>query len=95
MSKPPHEPAIGRRRFLRLAAFALGGTALAGAGGSPALAQTSKQAANYQSSPNGGQRCADCRHFNASNRTCRIVEGPVSPNGWCRYFQGAGSRGGY
>lgn len=86
---------IGRRRFLRLAALAAGGAAAAALGGKPALAQTSKQAASYRDSPNGGQRCADCRHFNAGSRTCRIVEGPISPNGWCRFFQRAGSRGGY
>lgn len=81
--------AMGRRRFLRLAALALGGAAAAGLGGGPALAQQSKAAAGYQNSPNGRQRCADCRFFNARNRTCQIVAGEISPNGWCRYFRRA------
>lgn len=94
MSKAPHGPAIGRRRFLRLVALALGGTAAAGLSGGPAAAQQSKQAAGYQNSPNGGQRCADCQFFNARNRTCQIVAGEISPNGWCRFYRG-GSLGGY
>lgn len=95
MSKAPHGPAIGRRRFLRLAALALGGAAAAGLAGGRAAAQQSKQTAGYQSSPNGGQRCADCRYFRASSRTCQIVAGEISPNGWCRFFAGQRSRGGY
>lgn len=94
MSKPPHVPAIGRRRFLRLATLALGGAAAACVGGRQAAAQQSKQAAGYQNSPNGGQRCADCQYFRAGSRTCQIVAGEISPNGWCRFYRGA-SRGGY
>jgi hypothetical protein len=84
--------AIGRRRFLRLAALALGGAAAVGLGGTPAVAQQSKQAANYQNAPNGGQRCAGCTFFNSRNRTCQIVAGEISPNGWCRYYR---SKSGY
>lgn len=84
--------AIGRRRFLRLVALAFGGAAAAGLGRTPALAQQSKQAANYQNSPNGGQRCGDCAFFNSRSRTCQIVAGEISPNGWCRYFR---SKSGY
>lgn len=97
MSKPPVEEskmgdggqpqAIGRRHFLRLAALAFGGAAAAGLGGRPALAQQSKQAAGYQDSPNGGQRCADCQFFNSRNRSCQLVAGEISPSGWCRFYR--------
>ncbi|WP_300443821.1 high-potential iron-sulfur protein [Zoogloea sp.] len=29
------------------------------------------------------QRCAACLHFNAESNTCKLVEGQISPNGWC------------
>jgi hypothetical protein len=97
MSKSSYDQprAIGRRRFLRLAALAFGGAALVGLGGRPAAAQQSKQAAGYQNAPNGGQRCADCRYFRASSRTCQLVAGEISPNGWCRFFARVRTRGGY
>ena len=95
LAAKPWPESLGRRRFLRMIALALGGAAAAGLGAKPAVAaQQSKQAAAYQNSPNGGQRCADCRFFNASNRSCQIVAGEISPNGWCRFFQ-AESSGGY
>ena len=49
-----------------------------------ALAQqkASKQAMKYQDKPNGDQRCSSCMHFLPNNR-CAIVEGTISPQGWC------------
>jgi hypothetical protein len=50
--------------------------------------KVSKSFARYQDRPNRGQRCADCRHFLPSG-ACRIVAGPISSNGWSRYFEPA------
>jgi hypothetical protein len=44
-----------------------------------------KAQAAYQDFPRGAQRCAVCVHFVPPN-DCRVVQGPVSPNGWSRYF---------
>jgi len=44
-----------------------------------------KQAAKYQYAPKGQQRCEICLQFMKPNQ-CKIVEGPVSPRGWCQYF---------
>ena len=46
-------------------------------------AKTSKQQATYQDHPNGVEECANCTHFVAENNTCKVVEGNVSPGGWC------------
>jgi hypothetical protein len=45
-----------------------------------------KTFASYQDRPNGRQRCGGCKHFLQPNR-CEIVDGGISPQGWCRYFQ--------
>jgi hypothetical protein len=62
--------------------------------GIPALAQgskTSKAAMHYQTSPNGGMQCSGCRFFIAgqdakSDGTCQIVDGSISPNGYCMAY---------
>lgn len=64
-----------------------------GAGPAPdtiAMAQgkISKPAAAYQDSPKGDQRCGGCAFFRAPDQ-CGIVEGPISPSGWCRHFKAA------
>lgn len=43
----------------------------------------SQERARYQGQPNGGKKCGDCRHFIADQGACRLVEGRISPNGWC------------
>jgi hypothetical protein len=44
-----------------------------------------KSQARYQTSPNGNRQCAVCSHFTAPS-SCDIVEGDVSPQGWCQFF---------
>jgi hypothetical protein len=44
-----------------------------------------KSIATYRDSPNGPQFCARCVHFRPP-AACQIVEPPISPSGWCRYF---------
>jgi len=43
----------------------------------------SQAQAQYQEQPKGDQNCAKCMHFIAGSSTCQMVEGKVSPNGWC------------
>jgi hypothetical protein len=49
-----------------------------------ALAQqkASQDAMKYQDKPNGDKRCSNCLNFIPSSG-CTIVEGTVSPNGYC------------
>ena len=41
--------------------------------------------AHYQRYPKGPQRCQICLQFTAPNR-CKIVQGPIIPQGWCQFF---------
>ncbi|MFZ0031991.1 MAG: hypothetical protein WAK84_08970 [Candidatus Cybelea sp.] len=54
--------------------------------------QKSSQAAmHYQSSPNGSMQCSGCNFFIPgsdanSDGTCKIVDGSISPHGYCIGF---------
>jgi hypothetical protein len=45
----------------------------------------SKQAAQYQDAPQGIAMCATCSLF-VEPHSCKVVEGDVSPNGWCKAY---------
>ena len=77
---------ISRRALLGGAALAVGAAAATGTSRSEAAEQKVSQAdAKYQDQPKGQQRCEICLQFQPPN-ACRIVEGPISPKGWCQYF---------
>ena len=82
---------VSRRALLQAAA---GATALLGATAVPATAQikVSKPSVAYQDQPDSGRRCALCPHFVAPG-SCRIVEGSISPQGYCRLFVAASQQG--
>jgi len=44
------------------------------------LSQTSVK---YQVKPRGEQKCSNCVNFFAQSNTCNLVEGQISPEGWC------------
>jgi hypothetical protein len=69
---------LSRRRLLAIALAVRGARAQA----SPRLSQA---AAQYQNSPRGGLSCIGCTFFQRP-RSCKVVEGDISPNGWCRLF---------
>jgi hypothetical protein len=45
-----------------------------------------RQQAEYQDRPNGIYSCSLCTLFEKPNR-CRVVEGEVSEDGWCKALQ--------
>ena len=47
--------------------------------------KTAKDAVKYQESPKDGQKCADCNFFQAPG-SCTVVDGTISPNGWCMLY---------
>jgi hypothetical protein len=75
-----------KRRFMRCALAGLAGLALRPA---RSLAQSggkmSKQQAQYQDHPNGIQACATCTLFEDPDR-CKVVDGDISPDGWCKAY---------
>ncbi|MFY9665581.1 MAG: high-potential iron-sulfur protein [Candidatus Cybelea sp.] len=56
-----------------------------------AEAKGSKAQFKYQSTPNNGKKCSQCTFYipgssPKANGTCKIVDGSISPNGWCSAF---------
>ena len=50
-----------------------------------------KEAVQYQDGPKGGKDCDDCIQFIAGKTpkaegTCKVVEGAISPHGYCLAF---------
>ncbi len=82
---------VTRRRFLEgavvLPALAAALTRVAAADASKAP----QAQMHYQSTPNGNMHCAICKFFipgkdASSNGTCQIVDGSISPNGYCMAY---------
>jgi hypothetical protein len=72
-----------RRNFLKYMSI-LGITAFYSV---PAYAKTTKKIVKYQLTPNkNGDKCEKCMHFIPETNECKIVEGPIDPNGWCINF---------
>lgn len=56
-----------------------------------AEAKGSQAQFKYQKTPNSGHKCSQCTFFipgkpATANGTCKIVDGSISPNGWCTAF---------
>jgi hypothetical protein len=75
-----------KRRFLRLMLLAAGGTLrLSRRASATEGDKMSKQQAEYQDTPKGILMCGTCTLF-VLPRSCKVVEGDISPNGWCRVY---------
>jgi hypothetical protein len=46
----------------------------------------SQASVQYQTQPQGEQKCSLCTHFIAESNSCMLVEGQISPDGWCRMW---------
>ena len=76
---------ITRRCFASLSALAAG-SAAARAQQTAKITKASKQTAGYvEKTPFAAQTCVGC-HFYIDPDDCEIVEGPVSPTGYCNYY---------
>jgi hypothetical protein len=42
-----------------------------------------KAEVRYQDQPKGEQRCDQCVNFIPTSNSCQLVEGEISPQGWC------------
>ncbi len=61
----------------------------AGKPGSAAASKADKRDFAYQDKPKDGKSCSGCRLFASredGKGQCAIVDGVVSPNGWCMAF---------
>ena len=50
-----------------------------------AAIKISKAAVAYQDRPDGDKECAKCAQFEPP-AACKLVDGPISPQGYCRLF---------
>lgn len=78
---------LTRRALLQYSMGAATGTAIlcGAADAATAAPKISKVAVAYQDHPDGDRLCAKCAQFQPPD-ACKMVEGPVSPQGFCRIF---------
>jgi hypothetical protein len=76
-----------RRALLQYAIGAAGGLAISYASPIPteAAPKISKNAVAYQDHPDGDKQCEKCAQFQPPD-ACKMVEGPINPQGSCRTF---------
>ena len=77
---------MNRRALLGRTAALAAATVLVGPVGSRAQQKMSKQAAQYQDSPKGDQKCAACRFLSRTGHAS-WSKGKINPDGWCRLYQ--------
>lgn len=71
------------RRYLFHRVFALASTAgVALTSAAEAQTKASQKLVAYQNTPKEGHSCATCTYFEPPN-TCKVVDGTISPAGWC------------
>jgi hypothetical protein len=80
---------VSRRDFLGIAVIGCGSVIGAAATSAAAQKKFSQQQAKYQPVPKNGQRCQTCALWQPPT-SCQVVEGPVSPAGWCMLYQPKG-----
>lgn len=75
------------RRCLLRNAVAAGGVAVLGTAMAHRAdaAQVSQKIVAYQETPHGAQQCDNCAQFQPPS-SCKVVEGTVSPAGWCKVY---------
>jgi hypothetical protein len=80
---------ISRRKILTVAAGAAGAVSgmatIVGVSTPAHAAKASQKSVKYQDTPKGEARCENCAVFEAPD-SCKTVEGPVSPQGWCMVY---------
>jgi hypothetical protein len=79
---------VSRRALLGSTAAAITAAAAMGrvsAQETPESQKIKQSEAHYQHRPKGQQRCAICLQFEPPAR-CKIVQGPIGPQGWCQFF---------
>ena len=74
-----------RRSVMRVAIGGVSAAVLMRVAASDASDKMTPQQAQYQDMPNGLYSCAMCSLFEPPN-SCKVVEGEVSKDGWCKAF---------
>jgi len=83
-----HRLDLSRRRLLSGGVFLAAGGALLGASSANTARAASKMAqaaVNYRPKPQGRAQCDNCAQW-AAPASCKIVDGAISPSGWCAVY---------
>jgi hypothetical protein len=76
---------VTRRGIFETALSLLGGAGLTLLSTREAAAKIKPELVAYQSTPKDGHSCATCNVFEPP-RSCKEVDGDVSPAGWCKVW---------
>lgn len=77
---------LSRRGLLRGGiGLACGAIGAAAASAAPPEAKLAQEQVSYQPSPKGDRKCSGCFNYEGDGN-CRVVAGPISPDGWCRLW---------
>jgi hypothetical protein len=74
-----------RRALMKRVAGALSAALVSRVSQADAVDKMTRQQAQYQDTPNGIYSCGLCTLFERPN-ACKVVEGEVSRDGWCKAF---------
>jgi anaerobic selenocysteine-containing dehydrogenase len=80
---------LSRRQILKGGVLAVGAAIAGTAATRKALAdaaapKAAKSAFQYQDKPKDGKKCANCSlYIPGAKGQCKVVEGDISPEGWC------------
>lgn len=88
---PKAQNAVPRRSFLGALVVLPGLAGLLTARVSADASKAQKSAMHYQSTPNGSMQCSGCKFFipgsdPKGDGTCQVVDGAISPNGYCMAY---------
>jgi len=78
----PHWP---RRKLIRIAVAGVSASLCLPAWAARASDKMTKAQAEYQDAPNGIYSCGNCTLFVAPS-SCKVVDGDVSTDGWCKAY---------
>lgn len=92
MNKKPEQ--LSRRAMLKVGVAALTGAVMLpilGMNSASAASKASQAAMQYQDKPKDGKKCMNCTQFIPGSKpdamgSCKVVEGEISPDGWCIAF---------
>jgi len=85
-STEPESRALSRRRMLQLGLLGgVFGGVLLRRKNAEAQTKVSQTQAHYQSTPNSGKDCDDCKYF-LKPHSCQLVNGEINPHGWCQFW---------
>jgi hypothetical protein len=74
-----------RRKLMRAVVAGFSAGLLSRIARAQASEKITRQQAEYQDTPNGIYSCAVCTLFEAP-KFCKVVDGEVSRDGWCKAF---------